>query len=180
MDTNKTLYMKDFLALGYKKTQVSTIERADVFKGLERAAGYAIAYSFNQAVLVCIGCELLNLGVSFRHVNSVLFQLSSKSNYNFEEKKKDYSENKFSLIVSMNNVWKEVSLGNPPIKVSVAVSAKAIVVNGQTIVLTDKLRTQSIVTRFLPEKKLDVLTKDMSGYIRIKVYQILNSLLERT
>jgi len=74
--------MKDFLALGFKKSQINTIDKADIFKGLERAAGYAIAYSFNQAVLVCIGCELLNLGVSFRHINSTLFQLS-KSNYIF-------------------------------------------------------------------------------------------------
>jgi hypothetical protein len=54
------------------------------------------------------------------------------------------------------------------------------VVTAQPIMLPDRLRRQSIEAYFLPEKELDAKTGNMSGYIRIKVYRILNLLLERT
>lgn len=76
MDINKTFHMKELLKLGYKKTQIHTVVRTRVFKGLEAAQGYANTYGLDQAVLISIGCELLSTGLSARHVDQVLFQSS--------------------------------------------------------------------------------------------------------
>ena len=77
MDTNKTFHLKDFIKLGYKKTQVHTVSRTSVFEDLlDAGQGYANTYGFNQAMLICIGCELLRIGLSSRHVDQVLYQVS--------------------------------------------------------------------------------------------------------
>jgi len=166
--------MKDFLSMGYKKSQVSTIEKADILRGLKKSPGYPIAYSFNQAAFVCIGCELLSLGVSFRHVNMILFQLSDND---FEGMKNNFVKNNYSVDVYLQTMQKKfVSKYR---KMSGVAYGKN-VVTAQPIMLPDRLRRQSIEAYFLPEKELDAKTGNMSGYIRIKVYRILNLLLERT
>ena len=96
MDANATFVLKDFLSMGYKKTHVTTIiSRTDIFAGLPKKHGYAIEYNFNQAVLISIGCELLNVGLSSRHVNRIVFEMSS---YDYEKGADVYIQGKYSLL----------------------------------------------------------------------------------
>lgn len=72
--------------MGLKKTHVSTIlKHVDVFEGMLKQQGYAVEYTFNQACYMVIGCLLLELGLSTRHVNIALVTLGSNFNYAGED-----------------------------------------------------------------------------------------------
>ncbi|MBF0459108.1 MAG: hypothetical protein HQK99_14555 [Nitrospirae bacterium] len=72
-----TIYQKELVSLGLKGSQISTvIDNADVFQGMPRGKGYAIAYNFNQAVFVVLGAQLIKLGVSARNMNRALVDIS--------------------------------------------------------------------------------------------------------
>lgn len=80
MDMKKThIVLKDLLSLGYKKNSISKLmNQAEVFKNIVRHHGYAIPYTYEEAFLICLGCELFNMGLSFRHVDIVLLQIDKK------------------------------------------------------------------------------------------------------
>ncbi|MBF0488759.1 MAG: hypothetical protein HQK98_11430 [Nitrospirae bacterium] len=70
--------------LELKVTQVTVIvSRGQIFKSIVKYRGSVINYTYNQACLVYIGCELLSLGMAFRYVDDVLISLSG---LNFLEK----------------------------------------------------------------------------------------------
>ena len=193
MDTNRTFYMKDFIERGYKKTQVHTVIRTRVFRGLESGQGYANIYGLNQAVFILIGCELLRTGMSARHVDQVLFQLSNfdfAKNTEVSLKKKSfvrvfpiYTGEAFRQEITrkfrtgqlrkrkQTFVGKNLVTGEYiPEDVIVGVNSAT---GGMTVV-----RAAPIQAMFIAEdEKVEGQKEGFITYIRVNVYLILQSLL---
>jgi len=76
--TKETINLKELLLSGYKKTSImKLVTGAEAFSDIQRRHGYAIPYTYAESILICIGCELFDLGLSFRHVDIVLSQLKN-------------------------------------------------------------------------------------------------------
>ena len=85
MKLNKSYIVRkdltDRKGLGLKNTHITAlVSQAQIFKNVEKQKGYAIPFNFNQALLIHVGCMLYKLGLSFRHIDQALTQLSD---YNF-------------------------------------------------------------------------------------------------
>ncbi len=59
----------------------SIVARSKVFTTIKTRQGEPLPFTFHLATLTYVGCELLNLGLSFRNVDPILYQLHSSVNF---------------------------------------------------------------------------------------------------
>jgi hypothetical protein len=76
--TIKTYTRADFQRLGYRREAFATVieQTHTVFEGLVRTHGVATRFTFDQAVFLLIGMELVQCGISARHIARALLSLS--------------------------------------------------------------------------------------------------------
>ena len=105
LETTRTFHLKELLSLGLKKGQITNlVQKAAVFKDIPRQQGYAIDYTFNQAVLLHVGGELSKLGISFRHINKILFELAG---VDFEKKREKITRSRLVMFIFSTSLSKE-------------------------------------------------------------------------
>lgn len=78
MKSEKRFYRKDLReALGLDENQITPIvARTAIFREGSSKRGYATQYDYNQVFFICVGCELLSLGLSLRYADMALTKLS--------------------------------------------------------------------------------------------------------
>lgn len=182
METSrKWFHLKKFLSLGYSKNDVHSVIRSQIFEGLEKEQGYAILFSFNQSVFVSIGCELARMGLSIRHVHETLFRLSGM--LDFEKDTEAISEKKFSVIVfrsdaDLDYIGKHYS----ELKGTVETKAGRNLVTGKQILIEKEIKKERTapLTVMVARKEKDAedWNRALSGYIKINLTPILDSLLK--
>ena len=162
MDINKSIHRKDLIGLGLKNTHLSAIVGHSVlFKNAPKQHGYALSYSYKQAFLLYIGCELYSLGLSFRHVDDILIDIS---HWEFEEKLSSIKKQKKILIIQRHiyaDKYKgyKSTLPKDPF-------------TGKTIVKLDKKRKAPINCEMHLEKEYNTIKDKLSSVIRINLYTI--------
>ncbi len=62
---------------------IPIVARTVIFQGFPSQQGYATQYDFNQAFLICVGCEALSVGLSLRYAELILTYLSWRTKAKF-------------------------------------------------------------------------------------------------
>ena len=168
INANVRYRQKDLLKMGYKPTQISTIvDRADVFQGMQKTHGYAIEYNFNQAFLMALGCELLSMGISFRHVNRALFLLS---NIDFYAQKDAIKRGSHSVLFYYGNPLKKEKGFRGTDR------GGKNMITGDQIILRERVRTQQIEFTRDKDEIIEDVSRKYIGSIIIRLYNLVETL----
>jgi len=165
-----TLHLKELLSLGLKKGQITNIvQKADVFKDIPRQQGYAIDYTFNQAVLLHVGGELSRLGVSFRHINRILIDLAG---LDFEKNREKIARGRLVIFVFSRA---PSSSDDEPVKGAwVGLPGKSPGA-GSRMSVKSSARMAPINLRLLREREAPRMDAALDHYVRINLYRIVSS-----
>ena len=81
------IYRKDLLEkLCLSDSCITAIvSRSRIFYDIETSRGQSIPFSFNQALCIYIGCELIDLGLSFRYVDEILNYLITLDHHDISD-----------------------------------------------------------------------------------------------
>ena len=166
----RTFHLKELLSLGLKKGQITNIvQKADVFKDIPRQQGYAIDYTFDQAVLLHVGGGLSRLGVSFRHINRILIGLAG---LDFEKNREKIIRGRLVMLV-----FSRAPSGSDdePVKGTwVRLPGKSPGA-GRRISLGSSVRMAPIDLRLLRERNAPRMDGAFDHYVRINLYRIVGS-----
>ncbi len=172
MMTKETIRMKELLSLGFKKTHISTIlKEADVFEGMPKQQGYAVEYSFNQACYMVIGCLLLELGLSTRHVNIALvtmwtnFYAEEDLGFGSEKARQRIIKDKISLAIRRCD-YVALDRGKPSKGLTFPVISIVTGLANSTKIAHKDVRVADITSRFEPENYRDIVFKADDGQER--------------
>jgi hypothetical protein len=169
----RTFHLKELLSLGLKKGQITNIvQKADVFKDIPRQQGYAIDYTFNQAVLLHVGGGLSRLGVSFRHINTILIDLAG---LDFEKNREKIMRGRLVIFVfsgalsdSDDEPEKGARVGLPGKRPGA----------GRRISMGSSVRTAPIDLRLLRERDAPRVDGALDHHVRINLYRIVGSIAD--
>ncbi|HUJ69103.1 MAG TPA: hypothetical protein VLW86_06245 [Syntrophorhabdales bacterium] len=163
----RTLHLKELLSLGLKKGQITNIvQKADIFKDIPRQQGYAIDYTFNQAVLLHVGGELSKLGVSFRHINKILIDLAG---LDFEKNRERIARGRLVMFVFSRGLMSD---DNVPVKgVWAGIPGKS-PGSGRRMSLGSSVRMAPISLRLLRERDAPRMDDSLDHHVRINLYRI--------
>lgn len=170
MNSNESIiYLKQLTSLGLKKTHINSIvSKTDIFKSDLKQCGYANRYTYNQAISIYIGCELLKLGMSSRHINRVLFAIS---NYDFKIYiSKDINEKLIIFIFLSELTPKQIKRYRGMKSTIIGKN----LITGKTILMEDRLRTSSFEIWMMPEKSIKDIYSEVDVYTKINLYRILS------
>lgn len=142
MNANKLINRGHLLReLRLKDTHITSIvTRSKVFKSIPKQQGYAINYTFNQALLIYTGCVLFDLGLSFRHIDDLLFELSL---HDFESEKARLKTERWMVII-----FKDQLAGLIKVNIKMGKDTSS----GETLVKDITARKAPLTSRILPKK----------------------------
>lgn len=167
LKTTRTFHLKELLSLGLKKGHITNlVQKAAVFKGIPRQQGYAIDYTFNQAVLLHVGGELSKLGISFRHINKILFELAG---VDFEKKREKITRSRLVMFIFSESLSKEE--GGRLSAAGERVRAKG-PGTGKAVFPDTPVRTAPLGFWLLRERDAQTLNDVLGDYVRINLYRI--------
>ena len=168
--TFRTFHLKELLSLGLKKSRITNIvQKADVFKDIPRQQGYAIDYTFNQAVLLHVGEELSKLGVSFRHINKVLADLAG---LDFEANSVTIARGRLVIFVFSKALSKEDDESLKAVRARIGGRNPGA---GGSMPRGSLVRMASINLRLLRERDAPRLDDTLDEYVRINLYRIVRN-----
>ncbi len=158
------------MSLGLKKGHITNIvQKADVFAGVPKQQGYAIDYTFNQAVFLHVGEELSKLGMSFRHINKILFDLSS---FDFEKDTEKVARGRLVLFIFSNAPSKEEHERLRPIRQTIGRKGR---LTGKTALRENPVRMAPINCCLLREKDIQGMNDILDNHIRISLHKMVLS-----
>lgn len=165
--TSRTFHLKELLSLGLKKGGITNIvQKADVFKDIPRQQGYAIDYTFNQAVLLHVGEELSKLGVSFRHINRILTDLAV---LDFEKNREKIARGRLVMFVFSKVLSKEDDESLKAVRARIGGRSPGA---GRGLPQGSSVRMASINLRLLREKDAPRMDDALDDYVRINLHRI--------
>ena len=168
--TSGTFHLKELLSLGLKKSRITNIvQKADVFKDIPRQQGYAIDYTFNQAVLLHVGEELSKLGVSFRHINKILTDLAG---LDFEENREKIVRGRLVMFVFSKVLSKEDDESLKAVRARIGGRNPGA---GGSMPRRSFVRMASINLRLLRERDAPRMDDALDDYVRINLYRIIRN-----
>jgi hypothetical protein len=165
-----TFHLKELLSLGLKKSHITNIvQKADIFRGIPRQQGYAIDYTFNQAVLLHVGGDLSRLGVSFRHINKILTDLSG---LDFEKDREKIARGRLVMFIFSKVFSKEDDEGLKAVRARIAGKSPGArrSVSGRSFA-----RMASINLLLLKERDAPRMDGVLDDYVRINLHRIVRS-----
>ena len=162
-----SIHRKDLVKLGLKNTHLSAIvSRSMIFRNAPKRAGYALSFSYDQAFLLYVGCELYSLGLSFRHVDDVLVKITGRP---FKEIKQIILKKKWLLLVQKDSYFERFA------KMGFSTTTTD-PFTGEAISVVDKVRKAPIDVLILPEQEYNSLKDKISSILRINLYTIVKEL----
>ncbi len=162
--TLRTFHLKELLSLGLKKSRITNIvQKADVFKDIPRQQGYAIDYTFNQAVLLHVGEELSKLGVSFRHINKILTDLAG---LDFEKNREKIARGRLVMFVFSKALSKEDDESLKAVRARIGGRSPGA---GRSMPRGSFVRMASINLRLLRERDAPRMDDALDDYVRINL-----------
>ena len=168
--TTRTFHLKELLSLGLKKGQITNIvQKAEVFRGVLKQQGYAIDYTFNQAVFLHIGGELSRLGMSFRHINKILFDLS---NVDFEKDREKIMRGRLALFIFSKVLSREEHERLKAIRQAIGRKGRG---SGKTALGENPVRMASISFCLLRERDIQGMNGVLGDYIRISLHKMVSN-----
>ncbi len=168
--TFRTFHLKELLSLGLKKSHITNIvQKADVFKDIPRQQGYAIDYTFNQAVLLHVGGELSKLGVSFRHINKILIELAA---LDFEKNREKIARGRLVMFVFSKVLSREDDESLKAVRARIGGRSPGA---GRSIPGGSFVRMASINLRLLREKDAPRMDDALDDYVRINLHRIVRN-----
>ena len=165
--TLRTFHLRELLSLGLKKGLITNIvQKAGVFRDIPRQQGYAIDYSFNQAVLLHVGNELSGLGVSFRHINKILFDLAG---LDFEKDREKIARGRLVMFIFGKVFSREEEESLKEIRARIAGKSPGA---GRSSQAGKPVRMASINLRLLRERDASRMDDALDDYVRINLHKI--------
>ena len=163
-----TFHLKDLLSLGLTKSRIMNIvQKADVFRDIPRQQGYAIDYTFNQAVLLHVGGALSKLGVSFRHVNRILIDLAG---LDFEKNRERIVRDRLVIFVFSAALSKEDAGRLKGLRARIAWKSPG---TGRSMPRAGPVRMASLTLKLLRENDAPRIALD--DYVRVSLHRIVRS-----